>query len=271
MAEEGEVKKEEVVENHEEVARTKGWKPKEEYTGDQSEWVEAKEFLAREPLYKALHKQSRENKRLRETVDEVVAMFKRSEATARERAMAELNTKFQEAANNGDLKGAIEIKDKMRDLETAKEPPKDNSKQESNEAFEEWKVENSWYGTDPRLRRFANGLGAELVSEKLEKTGKKELSMQDVREIYAEVTKAVREEFPDKFMNPNKQRADTVSSTNKRTTGEEAQSKKTPTYSQLPDDAKEVYKRVTKSARNPRGMDPKVWLEMYVAGGGTLN
>ena len=48
-------------------AREKGWKPLEEFDGDPETFVPAKEYVEREPLYKALHKANREIKKMKET------------------------------------------------------------------------------------------------------------------------------------------------------------------------------------------------------------
>ena len=42
------------------TARTQGWKPKEEFTGDPALWVDAKEFVGRAPLFDKIKGQSKE-------------------------------------------------------------------------------------------------------------------------------------------------------------------------------------------------------------------
>jgi hypothetical protein len=264
-----EVIKEDVVTTDEDVASTKGWKPKESFTGDPNEWVDAKEFLAREPLYKALHRHSRENKQLREAMDNVVGMFKKSEATAKERAMTELREQFEAAAEVRDVKKAIEVRDKMKELESSGVTPGEN-KVDSTKVLNDWKAENDWFDSDPKLRRFANGLGSELYAERVKANGKEGLSIEELKEIYTEVSKAVKNEFPEKFVNPNRQRHDSVNTTNKRTSTDSKSNGKVPGIDKLPDDAKVVALKVVKSARNPKGMDPEKYIEMYLAAGGTL-
>jgi len=41
-------------------ARAKGWKPLEEYSGEPDEWIPAKEFVGRQPLYDQIHTLKRE-------------------------------------------------------------------------------------------------------------------------------------------------------------------------------------------------------------------
>lgn len=254
----------------EEIAREKGWKPEAEYEGDSETWVDADEFVKREPLYKALHKVNRENKKLKEMLVEVKTMFKNVQETSKAQAMQDLKQQFEQASAEGNIKQAVQVHDKMKELDAVPAPK--NQGNEIEAAFTQWKQENAWFDSDPTLRRFANGYANEVILDKCKDLGVKvdELTLDDVNEIYAEVAKQVKNEFPDKFVNPNRKRAATVNESSKRTsnTGDNGTGKKKYSLKDLPDDTTRV---VARNLLRSKVFETEAeYMEQYIAGGGTL-
>jgi len=246
----------------EDKAREKGWRPQEEYEGDPEEWVDASEFLKREPLYKALHKANREIKRLKEMNVEVKKLFDDVKKTSKETAMKELKAQFEQAAQNNDVAAAIDARDAMKELE--KEPESKKESTADNEIFNEWVSENSWYTTDTNLKRIADRLGQVLYAED---------PSRDMYELYTEVTKTIKERYPDKFMNPNRKKPTSVNEPTKRTASNNNNGSKSklPTFKQLPEDAKAAARKLIKSKTNPNGMfTEEEFMTQYIAGSGEI-
>ena len=74
----GEKGGEEIPDPVEASARTKGWKPKEEWNGSPDEWVDAGEFMRRGPLFDRLDTQKKTMRRLEQTVDAMATHFKKN-------------------------------------------------------------------------------------------------------------------------------------------------------------------------------------------------
>lgn len=268
-----ELKEKEIVtqeEEHEEepspveiAAREKGWKPAEEYEGDPESWVDAKEFIAREPLYKALHKVNRELKKQKEETTKVKQLYDRIELTAKEKAMKELQQQLRVAAEEKDIEAALAIKDKINELS---EPAK--SEAPKNDIFDNWVVNNEWYEQDEDLRDFADGKGAKILAKNPD---------MPLEQVYEEVTKSVKKVFPNKFMNPLKERASAVDSGKQIPAKSTGGRKKEVTYDDLPIEVQDVYRKmVKKDATHPRGNDRGIlshaeFIKDYLAVGGTVN
>src|SRR3990167_739742 len=261
-----EEKEETTQPSHEDVAREKGWKPLDEYEGEPTEWVDAKEFVAREPLFKGLHKLNRENKKLKIMLNDVKTMLDNSRKTSYEQAMKDLKAQYETAATEGNIVQAIEARDAMKTLEKTETTPVFQGNP-SQEVYDNWVEQNPWFDTDPTLKRYANGLGTELVQELTQDkyNGRMDkLTPQDLEKIYAEVTKQVKEEFPNKFMNPNRKKT-SVTESSKRTTGEQNKTNKQYSISDLPDE--ETRKMATRFIRN-KIMKEDEYIKAYREGGG---
>jgi len=268
---EEEIVAEEVVQEQEQeqvdpieaAAREKGWKPAEEYEGDPEAWVDAKEFVAREPLYKALHKVNRELKKQREETTKVKQLYDRIETTAKDKAMKELQAQLRAASEDKDIETALAIKDKMKELETP--PPKVEIK---NEAFDAWVASNEWYEADEDLKDFADARGARILQQNPD---------MPLEQIYAEVARATKQAFPKKFMNPNKERATAVDSGKQIPAKSVGGRKREVSYDDLPAEVQEVYRKMVKkdtthTRGNPNGiLSHAEFIRDYIAVGGTVN
>lgn len=248
---------------YETQAREMGWNPDKSALADPDMWVDAKEYVQRAPLYKGMHKLSRENKMLKKMLVDSKKMYEKSENTAKERAMAELKQQYEEAAENRDVKAAVEIHAQMKDLE---QEETSRSESKSNPKYEQWREENQWYDKDRTLRAYAKGITQDIVMQKLEESGKdkpEELSAEEVDEVFEEVTKQVKGAFPDKFNNTKKGKPSTVADNAARSnTGAEGKGKgKKHTFKDLPEDARRVAKNFVRQGLYTEDEYMKVYLE----------
>lgn len=192
-----------------EQARSMGWKPKEEYEGDPEKWVNADIFVARAPLFEKIDEQHRYAKNLQrrleqmeKVVQEQAAHTERVRQTEYKRALQELREAKRAALAEEDLIRADELQEKIEDLkEVQKTATVSRPDPTPPEAFVQWSSENQWYKLDSEMREFADAIGV-VESQK----GK------SPEEVLKAVTEKVRKHFPDKFRNPNKDRAPSVES-----------------------------------------------------------
>lgn len=189
----------------EDRARDMGWRPKEEFKGDESRWVDADTFVKKGeeilPIIKANAKKTEaerdalkvEMAALKKDVADFRKYHTQTEKRAYERAIRDLEERQAEAVEANDLKSvrAItkEITDLSRDVRTddsgdAYATP-DHAK-----AVSSWKAENTWYGSDAAMTGAASAIATELEQQGVK--GADQL---------VEVAKRIRAEFPHKFEN----------------------------------------------------------------------
>jgi len=264
---------EEVVEDVEESgepspadeALSKGWLPKEEYKGDLSEWVSAEEFLARAPLYKAIHVSKRKVKQLEAALGDIRQMFDKVQTRATADAMETLKKEFNEKAEAGDVAGAIEVRDKMQTVTQAATPQPVNAQP----IYDAWVVKNDWFVNDPKLKRYANGVASELLTELVGIKGDlRNFTKEDYESIYEDVSTNVREAFPDQFMTDVKGKSKVSTSTRRTTVLQKKADKKSSelAFNDLPDEARTIGRRLVRLGQ----FTEEKYIENYRKGGGKL-
>ncbi len=193
-------------------ARTAGWVPKEEYQGDENKWVDADEFVRRGPLFEKINSTNRELKEVRKALDQLKVHHHAVKETAYKEALAALKAEKKDAFVDGDPDRIIEIDDK---IELVKEQQRQYAAQKAvevaqnvpvNPEFQNWSDRNAWYNTSKPMRAFADALGIELHQSGLTPS-----------EVLKRVEAQVKEEFPTKFRNPNRDKVGAVEGSAKGT------------------------------------------------------
>src|SRR5882757_6572959 len=90
-------------------ARELGWVPKEEYEGDETRWLDAGEFVRRQPLFEKIEKQNRELKEIKRTVAQFAQHHAKVRETEYQRAIANLEAQKVAAFEDGDAKQGFKI------------------------------------------------------------------------------------------------------------------------------------------------------------------
>lgn len=194
----------------EEQAMRMGWRPKEEFSGNEDDFIDAKEFVRRKPLFDKIEHQGKQIKAVTRALDEFKQHYTKVEQVAVEKAIQQLKHARKEALSEGDGDRFELIDDQIKNAEhqlrqievTKNTPVVDNS--EPHPDFVAFKNRNGWYTQDAELTQFADKLGLGLSSTGMEPT-----------EVLQEIEKQVRTRYPDKFRNKNKEAApDTENSRN---------------------------------------------------------
>lgn len=173
-------------------ARASGWKPKEEFTGDVSKWVDAGEFLRRGELFERLHTQTKEMKQLRDVVNKLVEHNKKLDARTAEDTISQLKAAKQLALDEGNTRAVVELDDRLlearENLREVKAATKQEVASEIPPEYYAFADANPWYMKDRAMTAFADQIGRELIEQGYHPSA-----------IYEKVAKEVRNEFAHKF------------------------------------------------------------------------
>ena len=180
-------------ENYEDIAREKGWKPKEEYEGEQDGWIGAEEFIKRQPLFDKIKMQSKKLKELERTVEAMAKHYQTNIQQAKERAILELKAQRKEAIEVGDTVAVEQFDQKIDHVKAMPDPdiqPKGLAPE-----IEKFVDDNkAWFNKDEEMTSFAVAYNENYLRK----------HPGDLEKSLEETLKAVKKGFPEKFANPRK-------------------------------------------------------------------
>lgn len=194
----------------EQRAMEMGWRPKEEFQGEEDDFIDAKEFVRRKPLFDKIESQSKEIKNVRKAVEALKEHYSQREEAAVNAALAKLREARKEAIANSDGESFDALDTEIKRVEgQAKELKRlDQAKveevQELHPEFVAWTNRNKWYADVSYMRKWADDYGAELHKQGMTPP-----------EVLRKVEEGVKREFPNKFKNPNKDLAPDVESSSR--------------------------------------------------------
>ena len=248
----------EVPGESEQVARTMGWVPEEDFRGDKDKWVSADKFVERGKnelpiMRERITKVTNDNvglrnelKSVKKSVKEFHEFQKGAEKRAYERAVKDLTEKQREAVSVGDDKAFDKIEDEKTALQKEHiESIESTPSTEGEEEFNEWVADNQWFKNDPELGNYAIGMADFIQNQK----GLKGVA------LYNEAKKETELRFPERF-------GKTVTPTAPIVEGDSAPAPKSgkKTFANLPDEAKQACKNFM---RDIPGYTEKEYLKDY--------
>jgi len=167
------------------AAREKGWKPESEYDGPPGGFVDADEFLKREPLFDRIKAQSKELKGLKKTIEAMTSQFQtqlKAQVAVKER---ELRAAKKEAIKDGDIE-QVEALD--AEIDQLKQTAKEEAPQIPDEVSS-WIEANPWFRDDKEMNAFAIAHNRTYIAS----------HPGEIAESLEATAKAVRKAFPEKF------------------------------------------------------------------------
>lgn len=185
-------------------ARRLGWRPKEEFKGDEGRWVDADTFVKRGeeilPIVQANNKAlEKEIKGLKATLKEFADNYTRVEQRAYATALRDLEARQAQAVEDNDVQAVRQITREMADLNKEVRDPEPATPTED-PLLTDWKDDNPWFGQDAIMRGAAVEIVNELIADGVTDLG---------RQLRA-VDKRMREAFPQKFGNARRAAPQTV-------------------------------------------------------------
>jgi hypothetical protein len=186
------------VDPYESKALELGWRPESEWEGEPEDFVDAKEFVRREPFFKKIEHQGKELKQLRQALESFKEHHNKVKETEYNRALENLKKARRTAMTEGETEQALLIEDQIEEIQNQKQQIDQDLYRKTREPelrpeFLEWKSQNNWYQKDRAMTAFADDLGVEYAGQGL-----------SPEEVLQKVTKEVRKEFPNKFTNPKR-------------------------------------------------------------------
>ncbi len=217
-----------------------GWAPKEEWKGDESDWVSAKEFNRRGELFGKIRNLERDRETNRQAMQHMKDLLAKAKETEYNRALKELKAEKKVAAEEGETGKMLEIDDQIEELkndhtefvQTAQAVPVEPA--QTNEAFIAWQQKNHWYTEDADMRNFADTAGMTFANAN---------PGASPDQVFAAVDKQMRRAYPEKFSNPKRTSTSKVEST---TTGGKS-SKSKYSSKDLNDQQRDIMRTMTRS------------------------
>ena len=217
-------------------ARMMGHIPKEEFRGDPEKWVPPDKYVERAESMMPIMKSQMgkyENKisnleaqieSQKKTTEKLLKMGETVQKRAYEQAKKDLTAQQVQAVSDGDV-------EKWQRLEYQKEslpqPEVIEAEQPvSSPVFDQWRSGNEWYLKDEDMTDFANLYGQKMQQQN---------PNMPYDQILTSVEKKIKETFPTKFENPNREIPSAVDGSTNRQVTEKSNGQ---SYNDLPADAK---------------------------------
>jgi hypothetical protein len=258
-------------------AKLFGWVPREEFRGDEAQWVDAETFVRRgkeinpilkknnERLMGELRQRDAQISEMQLTLKEFGEMYKKMSETAYTRALAEVKAQIKAARREGD-DDLVEQLEEQRDSLVAeskevkipgldKPPTAQPSKEQAQALLQSWVEANPWYNHEknPDLVYLADGYAMRLAKTKPHLVG--------TQGFLDEVSAEMRRIAPDKFKNPRREAGSPVSGGSESRAGSRPGGKKT--YADLPPEAKAACDRFVKQIP---GYKRETYVDSYFEG-----
>ena len=204
-----------------EKARKKGWKPLEEYKGEPADWVDAKEFLGREPLFEANRDLKRQLKQQQERFEQdmkvISTQFSQMNEQAYKRALVELQEQRDIAIIDKDIAAVRELDAKIDatkqdHVKAVAQTTQTTQKPQETEYMANWRQKNEWFDKDQTLQDEAVSIG---VGYMMKNQGTSQEKMLEY------VTDRIKKIYPEKFQTKQQRTETTVEDTTDKTNGVE--------------------------------------------------
>lgn len=191
----------------EEQALSMGWRPRTEFDGSDDEFVDAKEFVRRKPLFDRLDQQGKQLKNVTKALDQLKGHYSKMREVEFQRALTELKSARRQALSDSDGERFEVLDDRIKEVEKEAEKLTREAEVPTNAPdpaeFQQWHSRNGWYQKDEAMTAFADRVGNKY---------KDQVDRGDMTPLQAlqKIEQAVKTEFQHKFRNPNKDTAPNV-------------------------------------------------------------
>jgi len=263
----------------EQAAREMGWRPKEEFRGDESKWVDAETFVSRGehflPIIKADRDKARaeatelrasvaETQRLLAEARDAIEGLKEYQTTETKRqveqARKDVARQLKEARELGDTESEVALLDQLVELREAKaaapapapKPAATHAAPAEDPVFTAWKEANPWFATNPRQRGLAMGIAEELRAKHPTLIGAK---------FFEKITEEMQE-----YLSPAEERPTSKVNGGRPTPGAAGSGERKRSFADLPAEAKEACNRQARRLVGPGRAfkDDAAWQAHYV-------
>ena len=230
-----------------------GWRPRAEFEGADDEFIDAGEFVRRGELFDKIEQRRKEISELRKTVRVMQEHHGKVREAEFKRALDLLKKQKVEALKDNEPERVVDLDTQIDEVKdqlalTKADAAREVIKDEPDPRFLSWVDKNKWYAQNTELKEFADSVGIAYTK------AHPGISPVDVLKY---VETRVKTAYPDKFKNPNRERASAVEGGDGNRTASRKASQ-TDDYEMTAEEEK-VFATLKRA-------DPKFWTkERYVA------
>ena len=191
-----------------------GWRPKEEFDGDEDDFIDATEFVRRKPLFEKIDHVGKELRETRKALKALQEHHQKVKEAEYQNALKQLRSEKKQALEDGDADQLIEIDDRIAEAKAAEVVQRNQAIAEARAPhpnFVAWVNKNQWYQSDVELRTTADQIGTAYAAKN------PEINPDDVLKY---VEQRIKKLYPENFKNPNRERASAVEARTSTTTSE---------------------------------------------------
>jgi hypothetical protein len=185
-------------------AMESGWLPKDQWEGDADDWVPAKQYIKNGELFGRINADKHRIRSLEQQVGVLVKHNEKVYESGYKAALQELKQDRKEALLEGDTERVLELDEKVEELQEEHKERVQEFKQEVQQAnptmhpsWEPWVERNRWYETDAAMRGYADGEAKQIFA-----SSQAQGIQLEYDKLLQEVSRKVRQRFPEKFGNP---------------------------------------------------------------------
>lgn len=193
----------------EQEAFKEGWRPKDQFEGDENRWIPADEFMRRKPLFAKIDELKSETYHTRKELQEMRSVvktlgeqYKKARDVEYARAIKELQSVKKAAFEEQDFDTLERADEQLDQLKIEKQRAEIAAKQEIKQQMAQpspeyltWAQNNPWYAQDQEMRVDADAIALAYINAKRDATP---------TEVYAAVSQKIRKMYPDKFEKPSR-------------------------------------------------------------------
>lgn len=205
-------------------AQGMGWT--KEWDGPKEDFIDAQEFIRRQPLFNKIAENRKQSERLsvelkevKDSLNQLASHHQKVKETEYQRALKTIRDDKRNALKEGDAIRALELEDQMdvlteqhkEEIVEIKEQVKEQQQNGVSPAFLSWVKNHDWYLKDDEMHDVADGIAASYV-QRLKIKGQSIVE----QDVFDHVVDKIKKTFPEKFTNPNRERASTVSSSDRQ-------------------------------------------------------
>ena len=225
----------------EESARSQGWVPQEEWSGDPSLWRDPQVFLERGDYFKTMSTQRKQIDKLNQTVDKMAEIQVKTREDERKKVLKELSDKKLDAMENSDYVKVMDIDSEI--LKVRAEPAitpvaVTENNTEAQETAAAYIEKNKWYTEKPEMRAQADLLSNGYLSIN---------AGAPIEDVIAYVDSEIKIRYPQEFGN-SVPSASPVAGNNRTTKPNSTKSGgKKKTLNDLPSEKRDMYAQIGQS------------------------
>lgn len=195
-----------------------GWK--KDWDGNEEDFIDAKEFVRRQPLFDKIAENKKQNERalselkeVKDSLNQLASHHQKVKEVEYQRALKTIREDKRSALKEGDAVRALELDDQIDNLteqhkEEVVELKQQNTQQQQqgvSPQFLSWVKDNDWYLKEDEMHDFADGAAAAYV-QRLKIKGQSIIE----NDVFEHVLEKVKKAYPEKFENPNRNRPSAV-------------------------------------------------------------